>query len=146
VRVVEVPVEVTHELRRLVLRDARPDAEVGYPEDGLAEAFHLAVVDPDERVVAVATWAPSPTDRRPGAAAWRLRGMAVAPTVQGAGVGSMLLDHAVERLTGAGAEVLWADGRDTALGFYERHGWVVEGEGYLSGPEIPHHTVLRDLR
>ncbi len=42
--------------------------------------------------------------------------------------------------------MLWADGRDTALGFYERHGWVVEGEGYLSGPAIPHHTVLRDLR
>lgn len=144
-RVVEVVAETTHDLRRRVLRDGRADAEVRYPEDERSEVFHLAAVDGEERIVAVSTWAPVPTDRRPGALAWRLRGMAVEPALHGSGVGSLLLDAAVERLAAAGVEVLWADGRDTALRFYERHGWVVEGDGYLSGPEIPHHTVVRDL-
>lgn len=143
---VEVEAAATHELRRRVLRDGRPDAEVTYAEDEVSDAFHLGVLDDDDHLVAVSTWAPAPSGRRPGARAWRLRGMAVAPEVQGSGAGSLLLRSAVDRLRAAGVEVLWADGRDTALPFYERHDWVVEGEGYLSGPEIPHHTVLRDLR
>ncbi|MEX2658990.1 MAG: GNAT family N-acetyltransferase [Acidimicrobiales bacterium] len=146
-KVVEVDADATHDLRRRVLRGGRPDAEIHYAEDEHPEAFHLGVLDGEDRIVAVATWSPAPTPRRPGARAWRLRGMAVEPDVQSAGVGALLLVAAVERLEAAGVEVLWADGRDTALRFYERHGWVVEGDGYLSGPhDIPHHTVVRDLR
>ncbi|HEV2069704.1 MAG TPA: GNAT family N-acetyltransferase, partial [Acidimicrobiales bacterium] len=97
--------------------------------------------------VAVATVSPAPTGRRPGAAAWRLRGMAVDPERQGQGAGTLLLDAVVTRARAAGAEVLWADGRDSALDFYRRRGWSVEGEGYLTpATGIPHHTVVLDLR
>lgn len=146
-RVVEIDAEAAHDLRRRVLRGGRPDAEIAYAEDDHPDALHLGVLGGDDRIVAVATWSPAPTPRRPGARAWRLRGMAVEPDLQGAGVGALLLGAAVERLAAAGVEVLWADGRDTALRFYERHGWVVEGDGYPSGPDdIPHHTVVCDLR
>jgi NAD(P)-dependent dehydrogenase (short-subunit alcohol dehydrogenase family) len=56
-----------------------------------------------------------------------------------------LLAAAVERLTAAGAEVLWADGRDAALPFYERHGWKVQGDGFVAAGGIPHHVVVLDL-
>ena len=141
----EVDVTATHALRRLVLREGRPDADVDYAEDDLPGTFHLVAVADDGPVVGVATWAPAPTDRRPGARAWRLRGMAVHPDQQGAGVGGALLEAAVARLRAAGAEVLWADGRDAALPFYERHGWSVEGEGFRSAGGIPHHLVVLDL-
>ncbi len=144
-RLVDVEADATHDLRRRVLRDGRADAEVRYAEDELSDAFHLAALDDGDRIVAVSTWAPVPTERRPGAVAWRLRGMAVDPGLHGIGIGSLVLAAAIERLRAVGATVVWADGRDTALAFYERHGWAVEGEGYLSGPEIPHHTVVLDL-
>jgi GNAT superfamily N-acetyltransferase len=118
---------------------------VHFAEDDLDGALHLAAVDGAGRVVGVATWAPVPCLRRPGRVAWRLRGMAVEPALQGAGVGSVLLEAALPLLRRRGAEVLWADGRDTALAFYERHGWVVEGDGYLTATGVPHHTVVREL-
>lgn len=142
----EVDVTATHDLRRLVLREGRPDADVHYAEDHLPETFHLAAVAEDGNVVGVASWAPAPTERRPGAPAWRLRGMAVHPDAQGAGIGSALLDGALGRLRPAGVEVVWADGRDSALPFYERHGWSVEGEGFRAAGGIPHHLVVLDLR
>ena len=141
----EVDVTATHDLRRLVLREGRPDADVHYAEDDLPDTFHLAAVTDDGSVVGVATWAPAPSDRRPGAVAWRLRGMAVHPDQQGAGIGSALLDAAAVRLRPAGVEVLWADGRDAALPFYERHGWSVEGDGFVTASGIPHHLVVLDL-
>ena len=142
----QVDVADTHDLRRLVLREGQPDADVDYDVDGSADSFHLAALDADGSVIGVATWAPCPTEHRPGARAWRLRGMAVHPDAQGGGVGSALLDAAVERLRGQGVEVLWADGRDAALPFYERHGWSVEGEGFLAANDVPHHVVVLDLR
>lgn len=140
----EVDVTATHPLRRAVLRGGRPDAEVAYAEDELPGTFHLAAVDAGA-VVAVSTWAPVPSVHRPGAAAWRLRGMAVDAGRQGGGVGGQLLAAAVERLAAAGAEVLWADGRDAALPFYERHGWKVQGDGFVAAGGIPHHVVVLDL-
>lgn len=144
-RIDEVDVAATYDLRRLVLRDAVADADVTFPEDELPGAFHLAALDGVGDVVGVSTWAPVPTGRRPGAQAWRLRGMATAPAVQGRGVGAAMLEAAVTRLRAAGVAVVWADGRDTALRFYQRHGWQVEGDGYVTGPGLPHHTVVLDL-
>lgn len=132
-------------LRRSVLRDGRVDLDASFPEDDDADTVHLAALDQDEAMVGVATLFPQATDRRPGARAWRLRGMAVDSSTQGTGVGRALLDDAVDRARAAGVEVLWAEGRDSALGFYEQAGWVVEGDGYVTSIGLPHHTVVLDL-
>ena len=140
---VELAVEDTHGVRRRVLRDHRPDAGVDLPEDRLPGTVHLGVVD-DGAVVAVATVLPEPTEFRPDASAARLRGMAVERHLQGQGVGTLLLDAVVDWARRQGHQVLWANGRDSALGFYERHGWQAVGEGFTT-LDLPHHVVLLDL-
>lgn len=140
----EVGVEATFDLRARVLREGVPDPDVRFASDDDPSALHLALCDEDHRPVAVASIVPAATERRPGRRAWRLRGMAVEPALQGRGLGAQLLEAVVERCRAAGAEVVWADGRDSALGFYRRHGWSVEGEGY-DKVGIPHHTVVLDL-
>lgn len=138
--------EATHDLRRRVLRDGRADAEVRFDGDDAAGALHLAVVGDDEAVMAVATAIPLACPRRRGRRAWKVRGMAVQPDHQGRGVGGRLLWEIEDRARAAGVEVLWADGRDEALRFYQRHGWSVEGKGYVTpGTGLPHHTVVLDL-
>ena len=144
VRVVELEAEATHDLRRRVLRAHLPEAGVAYPEDGLEAVLHVGVEDGDGRLVAAGTMFPEPTTHRPGARAARLRGMAVEPDVQGRGVGARLLAALVERARADGYEVVWANGRDSALGFYRRHGWQVVGDGFES-IGLPHHVVLLDL-
>jgi GNAT superfamily N-acetyltransferase len=145
-RVVEIPPEATHELRRRVLRGADPAAEVRFEEDGRPGAFHLGVVEgagPDG-LVAVGTFVPEATPHRPRAVAVRVRGMAVEPARQGEGLGSLLLDAAVARLRARGVAVVWGNARDTALAFYLRHGFQVAGEGVVT-IGLPHHVVVLDL-
>ena len=144
VRITEITAQETHGLRRLVLRENRADPVVAFPEDEIGGAFHLGAFDPDGALIAVATFFPQGTERRPGLRAHRLRGMAVHPEAQGRGVGRELLRVAVEAVRLDGSEVLWAHGRDTALGFYTGLGWVVEGDVFIEH-DLPHHDVILDL-
>ena len=140
-----VPVAATYGLRRKVLRDGRPDADVAFPQDDRPGAFHLGAFS-DGRLVGVGSFSPEETALRPGRRAVRLRAMAIDPDHQGRGVGRLLLEEGVARLRAEGAEVLWAHARDTALPFYRRFGMEVVGEGFVV-PElgIPHHVVMMDL-
>lgn len=145
IEVVEVPPEATHSLRRSVLRKGMPEADVDFAEDHLEGAFHLGARDADGALLGVATFSPQATPHRPGATAYQLRGMAVSEEHQGLGVGRRLLDEAVSRLRERGVAVLWGNGRDSALGFYEQWGMQVVGEGFITPIGIPHHVVIFDL-
>lgn len=144
-RVVRVDASATYDLRWRVLRASRPGADVSFPEDAAPGAVHLGVAAAEEdALVAVGSFSPQPTPHRPRANAVRLRGLAVAPRFQQAGVGRFLLDVAAARFKADGFELLWANGRDGVLGFYRRSGWRVQGVGFHIG-EVPHHVVLLDL-
>ena len=137
----------THDLRRRVLRDGRAEHLV-FPEDDRPGAFHLgARREPAGPLLAVASFSPEPVPHRSGRRAVRLRGMVTEPAYRGQGLGRDLLEEAVARLRAAAFDVLWANARDSALGFYEHLGFEVVGDGFLAGPagDIPHHIVLLDL-
>jgi GNAT superfamily N-acetyltransferase len=148
-KVTEVSAAEVLPVRRRVLRDGRDDLPAGFPEDDLAEAVHVAALDAEgAEAVAVATFFPSPLDGHGyhGRAAWQLRGMAVLPELQGTGVGAAVLRAGVEAVRRAGGDLLWAHARDSALGFYQRQGWSVVGDGFVYGVMgLPHHLVVFDL-
>lgn len=143
-RVVELPAEATHGLRRRVLRGNDPAATVVFSGDDDPTTLHLGIEGADGELLAVSTWLvqpgpvdPAPTDRK-------LRGMAVADGWRGRGIGSILLEAGLRRVFAAGATAVWANARDTALGFYERHGFRVIGEGFVDDVTgLPHHPVRR---
>ncbi len=143
----EIEAADTHDLRRRVLRDGRSEHLV-FPEDDRPGAFHLGTrAEPAGPLLAVASFSPEPTPHRPGRRAARLRGMVTEPALQGRGLGRDLLAEAVTRLRAEAFDVLWANARDRALGFYERLGFEVVGDGFLAGPagDMPHHIVVLDL-
>ena len=144
----EDPLPTTVHLAATPAKSTAPPA-VDYGKEGGAKVSRHAVIDsrvPEgavdfDLIVGVATLFPSAFEGREDA--WQLRGMAVAPEVQGSGVGGMLLDEGVRIARKAGATLLWANGRDTAVGFYERQGWKVVGDGFVYGPAgLPHHLVV----
>lgn len=141
----EVQPEATYDLRRRVLRQHLPPAEVevAYPADREPGSFHLAVRD-GGAVVAVASFSVEPAPGRPGRSAIRLRGMAVEPEQQHRGLGRVLLEAALDRLRHDGVELCWANARVAALPFYEALGFAVEGDE-LTSLGLPHRVVVRDL-
>jgi len=122
----------THDLRRRVLRGGRADAQVDWDGDEQVDTMHLGVVV-DGSVIAVSTWLVSDRrdDGRPRSV--QLRGMATEPSLAGTGLGRRLLDAGIVRATESGAELVWANARIGALGFYEQAGFVPVGSVF----EIP---------
>jgi GNAT superfamily N-acetyltransferase len=146
-RILEVAPAATHGLRRAVLRDGRADAEVVFEGDEEWEAFHLAAVDDDATIVAIATFLDRECPVRPGTfPARQLRGMAVVEDRQGSGLGGAVLAAGIERCRAEGVAVLWAHARLSAVPWYEAHGLPAEGDVYVYGPmDLPHRTVALDL-
>ena len=75
-----------------------------------------------------------------------LRAIYVDPPAQGAGVGSALLDAAVEalRANGHAEAFLWTfEANGLARAFYERHGWEADGgrQEHLA-PEVRYRRTL----
>lgn len=132
----ELDAAETLDLRGRVLRDGRPHE--GFPEDADPTTLHLGVRAAGA-VVGVASFI------RRGELEWQLRGMAVDPAARGHGIGRALLAEGLGRLRAAGARRVWADGRDTALGFYEKVGFRVVGEGFVAASGLPHHRIELEL-
>ena len=140
--VVELTPEETHPLRLAVLRADTPTKEVVFPEDLWPGALHLGV-RLDGELVATSSWIPRAHAGQP---AIQLRGMATAHSAQGIGIGGLLLEAACARYQAAGESIVWARARDAALAFYLRHGFEVEGEGFIDqATQLPHHLVIRQL-
>ena len=147
-RVVEVAAAATHDLRRRVLREGTPSTDVVFADDDEPTTAHLGLVDEHGALVAISSWArrafPSDPSGRP---AVQLRGMAVDPGHRGRGAGALLLQAGLERAGADGAELVWANARDTALGFYAAHGFETVGDGFVDrATAIPHHRISRSLR
>ncbi len=146
VDVVELSASETHEVRLRVLRAGTPSADPHYAQDDLDDTWHLGACI-DGRLMGVSTWAPEVWTNEPSRPAVRLRGMAVDHDAQGTGIGARLLGAGVARARRAGAGLVWASARDSALGFYERAGFETVGDGFIDGPTgLPHHYIVLRLR
>ena len=133
-----------HDLRRRVLRAGRADAVVANPADADASTRHFAGYLDGRLVVSASFFA---EDGIFDAGARQLRYMATDPSVQGQGLGRAVLEHAERVLYAEGVRLIWANARDSALGFYRRCGWrVVEGSEHISEEtQIPHTVIVKDI-
>lgn len=145
-QVVEIDAEQTHPLRRTVLRDGTASSEVRFDDDEREDTTHLGLIDASGALAAVSTWIERRHPDHPGRPGVQLRGMAVEPTLQGAGLGDALLRAGVRRAIAGGVDVVWARARDSALDFYLERGFRRHGHGYVDlATGLPHHDVVLDV-
>jgi GNAT superfamily N-acetyltransferase len=141
----EVTVDVVLPLRHAILRAGRARESAHARQDDDSATRHFAAYA-GSHVVGVVSQFPENTDLAPARRAERLRGMAVDPAWQGRGVGHGLMRAVVELAKARGAEILWANGRDTALGFYTSIGFRVAGDGFVDGEmHLGHHVVIAGI-
>ncbi len=141
---VEAP--TLYDLRRRVLRGGDRDANVDEPRDAAATSLHFGGYLDDVVVVSASFYlAASPTNA--DVVSYQLRFLATEPSVQRRGFAARVMAEARASLLAVGAQELWANARDSALGFYRATGWsVVPGSEHLS-PEtqLPHTIIVSRL-
>jgi GNAT superfamily N-acetyltransferase len=145
---VVTPVEAPalYEIRRRVLRGNDPEKSVEDERDPEVTSLHLGGFLNGRLVVSASFYpAESPTDA--DLVSYQLRYMATDFDVQGSGYGAQVLAVASDELALRGAQQLWANARDTALGFYRATGWsVVEGSEHMSPyTQLPHTVIFKNL-
>jgi predicted GNAT family N-acyltransferase len=127
----------TVELRRAVLR--LPLGLDFTAEELAAEAsdFHLAAFEED-MVVACLVLVPMPQQQV------KMRQVAVRPELQGKGVGTALVEASEEFSKQRGFSLMTLHARDSAVRFYKRMGYHIEGETFEE-VGIPHYKMVKRL-
>ena len=70
--------------------------------------------------------------------------MAVRRQARGTGIGGLLLDTLIGEAKGLGHRVVALHAQSHARGFYEAHGFRVEGDEFVEA-DIPHVLMVREL-
>jgi len=120
IHIEQIRPEVTWRLRREVLYPDEPLHAMEMEEDD--HGIHLAAFTETD-LVAVVSLFPNGTD-------FQFRKFAVAPTVQGKGIGTLLLHYIIDFVRNEGGKRIWCNARDTAVGFYLRDGFKSTGEKF----------------
>lgn len=139
-------------LRQQVLHPERPWPSSANPRDLVPDALHLGWRASGEllAVGSIAREDPGPEGlsnpvpaifREAAGRAWRLRGMAVVPAAQGRGIGGELLNRLLAHVAACDAGgLVWCHGRESAEGFYGRHGF--RRIGHIDVPEKGPRLIL----
>lgn len=134
-----------HDLRVRVLRKGTPVTHATYPEDSYDDVVHLAIRH-NGNVVATSTWFSKECPEQPGVPSVQLKGMAVDDSLQTTGFGRALIEAGISLAKERNAQIVWARARDSAMGFYEKCGFSVVGDGFIDEPTaMPHHIVVREI-
>ena len=131
-------------VRLPVLRAGMPPESAILDHDDDRQTRHFGAFD-GARLVGVATFFPEPCPGRPGLSAWRLRGMATLPDMQGRGAGRALVAEGDRAAAAAGAAVMWCNARVTARGFYEKLGYAAVGNAFDLPASGRHFMMIKDL-
>jgi GNAT superfamily N-acetyltransferase len=143
-RIARVDAATIRPLRRAILRPTRPPEASVYQQDDDDTTVHLAAYDETTgALVGCVTVFPEAVADEP--AAWRLRGMAVKAELRGTGIGAALLAAATDAARSAGAPLLWCEARENAEGFYEKYGFIGQGDLFDVPVAGPHRHMRLDL-
>ena len=132
-------------LRIAVLRPHEPDGRSMYPLEEDPGTLHFGVLGAGGAPLSVGSVMaePHPRDPRPGD--WRVRGMATVPGRRGEGLGAAVLGAIERAAEERGAARLWCNARSGAVRFYQRAGFVTEGEEFELPSIGPHFLMSRRL-
>ena len=108
---------------------------------GDEDASHYGVLI-DQKIVSVASVYPDITT--PNKQTARLRKFATLAPYQNQGIGSFVLRHIIDVLKTDGVAIFWCDARESAIEFYQRFGFKVEGERFYKS-DIPYFKMQMSI-
>lgn len=137
-RVRRVEASQVRPLRHLVFDPGCAPEPVIWDQDDEPETAHFAVLS-HGTLLGIATVMNDACPILPADNPWRLRGMAVSPQAQGAGLGKLLFRATWLYAQDQGADLYWCNARTPAVPFYEGQGLVCHHDQFDvpgAGPHI----------
>ncbi len=110
--------------------------------DALPSARHFIAYSLDDEPIGCATVHVSVDPSNPSLGTAQLRGMAVNNSLQRSGVGSSIIE-ALYLFADEHGLALWCKARESAVGFYAKHGWEIEGPQFMVEGVGPHFIMRR---
>lgn len=133
-------------LRLAVLRAGMVNQSVNFDGDDEPTTVHFGAFSDAGENIGVSTWMRRSYQPAPQLKGLQLRGMATAANMQGRGIGGLLLGAGLQFGLKNDFDLIWANARDAALAFYNRHGYRTVGEGFIENvTQLPHHLVVKYL-
>lgn len=132
-------------LRNKILRPEQTLESCHYPEDQWPGVFHLGAYNPQQQIIAIASFYPQVLKAEPTKKSMRLRGMACDALYQGQGIGTKLLRKGIEVCQQDGADLLWCNARTEAARFYLKLGFITIGDEFEIKNIGPHFLMKKCL-
>jgi ribosomal protein S18 acetylase RimI-like enzyme len=76
----------------------------------------------------------------------QIRYMAVEENQRGKGIGVLVLEELEKRVKEKGAEFIILNARNTAIKFYEKHGYKIVKQAHTLFGSIPHFEMRKELK
>jgi len=141
-----ITAEETYELRHQILRPNQPVEECAFALDRAPGSLHIGCFL-DGKLVGVGTIFREGRDASTHGNVWRIRGMAVLAEVRGMGAGGRILQALIDHATSHGLPgEIWCNGRANVRGYYERYGFVQQGDIFDTPYTGPHALMVRALQ
>lgn len=132
----------TRPLRHAVLRAGKPFETTIWPGDDAPETVHFGLYAGGIPQGVVSLYPHAPEQCVDGGEAWQLRGMAVLPECRGQGYGGQLMNACKAFLQARPNAFVWCNARASAAGFYEKSGFLRQGEAFDLPGIGPHYRMI----
>lgn len=130
----------TYRIRQLMLRPGGTQKDCEFKSDFDDITFHLGAFV-DNKLVSVASFYFEKHPHIDGPYHFRLRGMATIPEYQRQGLSLSLLKTAFPFIKQNLCSILWCNARVSAIGFYEKVGFIKHGEIFEIADIGPHQLM-----
>ena len=131
--------EKYYDLRWRILRAPWNQPEGSEKDDKEATAIHLMVCESKGIPIGIGRVHFNSNDEA------QIRYMAVEENQRGKGIGALVLEELEKRAKEKGAKFIILNARDTAIKFYEKHGYKIVKQAHTLFGSIPHYEMRKDL-
>ncbi len=138
----EIKAADTHTIRKKILRNTS-DLPVVFEGDTDENSFHLGAFK-NNKIIGIATFMQVENSDFKGTQ-FQLRGMAALQEFQGNGVGSLLIEEAIQILKEKKANVVWCNARISAVSFYKKHNFEIIGDTFEVAQIGPHYKMYKNI-
>ena len=141
----KITAEASYPVRHEVLRKGKPIDSCRFEGDDLLTTQHFGLFKDDrlQGIISVfETSNPLFTETRQK----QIRGMAVLEHNQGKGYGKQLVLYCEKVILDSDCELIWFNARENANGFYQKLGYVIQGEPFNIKGIGTHYVMWKKLR